>query len=414
MQQTCPCAIIGAGPAGLSFLIALCNRVASASEDDRLRLQGLLDSMVILEATAAAGGLMGDYQINANTDAVDVVRGIADETPFTNLRDQYLKLPETQQALIPLPVIGEKLMQPLAQLAATLLGDRLRFNASVKKVVVEDGQFQCLDTDNHSLLRSDRLVLCSGGSEVLLPELSQWQEKTEFTGEFLRRTQFNNLPEASGSLVIIGASHSGFSVAWRFLNDVLLADWIEGREIIILQRGEQVKMRCSPEFATEHQLAYDNLIDICPVTGLVFRNAGLRKDAKNLYIQIRNGEEPRVRLVSIDKLGDQSQLLDEAALVIQGTGFQTNFPEIELNSKPVRLDQNSQQGELHELSSGKVIPGLYGMGLGMQVLPEGPGRGEKSFNGSINGMLSYPLTLAPEIIDHMLAQPAQQNSREAM
>jgi hypothetical protein len=45
---------------------------------------------------------------------------------------------------------------------------------------------------------------------------------------------------------------------------------------------------------------------------------------------------------------------------------------------------------------------LYGYGLGFNILPEGNGVGEKSFKGSIHGFQSYPLVVAPPIVDKLL------------
>jgi hypothetical protein len=47
--------------------------------------------------------------------------------------------------------------------------------------------------------------------------------------------------------------------------------------------------------------------------------------------------------------------------------------------------------------------GPAGMGLGLNILPEGEPRGEQSLNGGIHGFQSYPLAIAPRIIDSFLA-----------
>jgi hypothetical protein len=46
--------------------------------------------------------------------------------------------------------------------------------------------------------------------------------------------------------------------------------------------------------------------------------------------------------------------------------------------------------------------GPAGMGLGLNILPAGEPRGEQSFNGGIHGFQSYPLAIAPRIIDNLL------------
>jgi hypothetical protein len=402
VKQTSLCQIIGAGPAGLSLIIAFYNRLADAHATQRLRIQELIDSLVMLDAAGSAGGLMSHYQINANTDAADVVSGIKDDTPFTNLRDHYLKLPETQQALIPLPKVGELMLQALVQKVSNLLGERLRLNSRVARVVKNDNQFVSLDANNQPLASSEYLVLCCGGSEVIMPELGELEGKTQFSGEFLLRRNVEDLPQRSGDIVIVGSSHSAFSCAWRLLHDSSMMEYARGRNIYILQRSKLVKLRCTLEFAQRHNLTYDPANDVCATSGLVYRNAGLRKDAKALYLQIRSGAEKRVQIVPISELSDQAALLDRAALIVQCTGFHTAWPEIEIDGKLSRIDQHSSHGELRDVDSATIIPGLYACGLGMQIKPESKYGGEKSFNGSINGLQSYPLVIAPQIIDQII------------
>ena len=60
--------IVGAGPAGIGMLLALCNRIA-ASDGIGTAEQHILDSLQIFEASDKPGGKMEHYQINANTSA---------------------------------------------------------------------------------------------------------------------------------------------------------------------------------------------------------------------------------------------------------------------------------------------------------------------------------------------------------
>ncbi len=42
------------------------------------------------------------------------------------------------------------------------------------------------------------------------------------------------------------------------------------------------------------------------------------------------------------------------------------------------------------------------MGLGLNILPDGAPRGEPSFHGGIHGFQSYPLAVAPRVIDRIV------------
>ena len=46
-------------------------------------------------------------------------------------------------------------------------------------------------------------------------------------------------------------------------------------------------MRATREFAALKQMAYQDPEDVCPDTELVYRHAGLRKDAKQIYLDIK-------------------------------------------------------------------------------------------------------------------------------
>ena len=200
-------------------------------------------------------------------------------------------------------------------------------------------------------------------------------------------------------LQVIGAGPAGMSL----LYDPLFAEFVNGREILMLQRRERIKLRCTPEFASEHRIDYDPETDVCPTTGLVFRNGGLRKDAKTLYLKIRDGLENRVRLVQMTGLAEQHHILEQAGLILQATGFVSKLPIVELQGRAIRVGSPTSDGELRDLDSVATVAGLFGMGLGLNILPPGAPRGEPSFDGGIHGFQSYPLSIAPRVINRMLA-----------
>ena len=398
-----PLQILGAGPAGIGMVLALCNRVAVASGDTGW-LQGLLDSLRIFESNADPGGRMGHYHVNANTSSRDVVQGIKDGTPFVQVRDDYLAHPETRSELIPLTRIQTLMVEPLVAAMRSFLGQRLQCGVDIARIEINDTGFASYDRQQQLRAESSNLLLCCGAVETPLPEVLLLRNRWEGSMRFLSRDSLEGLPDAGGPVVIIGASHSAFSCAWRLLYDPLFAGFSRDREILILQRRERIKLRCTPEFATAHQIHYDPVTDVCPRSGLVFFHGGLRKDAKFLYLDIRDGRENRVRLVQVDRIGEQQDLLDRAGLILQATGFDARLPPIEQDGIAVKAGNPTCNGELRNLDNGDVIPGLFGMGLGLNILPEGEWRGEQSFNGGIHGFQSYPLVVAPRIIDHLMAE----------
>ena len=402
MNKIHHCQLIGTGTAGLSFIIALINKIKQAPEPNKIKYKALLDSLIAIEGSHQSGGVLERYQINANTDAAEIATCLLDETPFSSLRDHYLQQPEVQQPVIPLPKVGTLMLRPIANIVSALLGDKLRLNTKVKRIEIRKDGCASYDKNDQLIARSKKMVLCCGGTEALLTELSPWKHKAFMTGPLLSLTSADKLPQQRGSILIIGSSHSGFSTAWRFLNDPALSSYAKGRDIIILQRSPLVKLRCTPEFAQKHQLPFDVINDVCPVNGLVYRNAGLRKDAKSLYLKIKQGAEKRVRLAPMATIADAKHLLDAAALVVQCTGFRANLPQITLNGVTQKIKRRSRLGELTDIETGKAIPNLFGLGLGIQIIPECDYRGEKSFSGSSDGVLPYPNAIAPVIIDQLI------------
>lgn len=404
MNERGPLQVIGAGPAGMSLVLALCNRVAAANDSDP-GARRLLEALQILEADSEAGGRMASYRVNANTSAHDVVRGITDGTPFVDIRDHYLQHPQSQSDLIPLPDIGRLMVKPLAQSMQAYLGERLHCGVEVAKVEIVPGGFRSLRSDGQLLLDTRSLVLCCGARENPLPELMSRIDCWEGSGRFLARDNLEGLNADTRPIVIIGASHSAFSCAWRLLYDPLFSEFARQRDIILLQRRERIKLRCTRDFAIANRIEFDPATDVCPDSGLVFRNGGLRKDAKQLYLDIRDDRETRARIVLMQRLPDQQDLLDEASLLLQATGFDSALPPIERDGQLLEVGDPTDSGELRDLSSGKIIPGLFGMGMGLNILPDGA-PGEPGFKGGIHGFQSYPLAIAPRIIDCLTAQIA--------
>lgn len=397
-----PLQVIGAGPAGMGLVLALCNRIAAA-DGKAVQEQHMLEALQLFEASGSPGGKMGHYRINANTSAHDVVQGIKDGTPFVDVRDDYLQHPQTQSELIPLPRIQTLMVEPLVQAMCEFLGERLHCGVDIARVEISENGIASYDRENRLRALSANILFCCGAMETPLPELLHLQDRWEGSMQFLRRDKLDGLQDSNAPIVIVGASHSAFSCAWRLLFDPLFAEVGREREIVILQRRERIKIRCSTDFAVEHQIDYDPENDVCPRTGLVFFNGGLRKDAKFLYLNIRDGQENRVRIQEMEKLDEQQDLLDQAGLILQATGFVANLPSIHKQGAQIRVGNPTQSGELRNLDDGEIITGLFGMGLGLNILPAGEPRGEPSFNGGIHGFQSYPLAIAPRIIDNMLA-----------
>jgi hypothetical protein len=394
--------IIGAGPAGMSFFIALENAIVEGDFKQRQKLSAFYNNLVLIEASSQAAGKLGKYRINANTDAQDIVSSIADGTAFSPVRDAFLSRVQVGQPLISLADIDTWLQQPIAAKLQSILGDRLMLASPVASIHKENGKFYSYGASGKLLATSLNAVIACGASEPVIHTLLPFKNKTIVASDFLQLTTLDRLGDAVGDIVIVGASHSGFSCAWRLLNDPLFAPFIKGRNIKIVYRSAVVKLRGTREFAKNNAMFYRYPEDVCLDTELVYRHAGLRKDAKQLYLEIKNKYELRVKLCKIESLETETNLLESAALVIQCCGFSSCFPEFTHNGKRVEIAMQSAQGELHNAQTGAVIEGLFGNGLGVDIKPQHEYQGEASFTGSIHGLQIYQLSSSPRIIAQIM------------
>lgn len=173
-------------------------------------------------------------------------------------------------------------------------------------------------------------------------------------------------------ITIIGGSHSGFSCAWMLLNgpatykQLKSRNWEGGFPKMKIYQNQDCKVCESEcvclgskfgapcfEFDTETQLPKDLVIQILyrdrirvfynsvqqaidddytiyhkewftKKTGLLYGFTGLRGDAKDLYLKIAKGNEPRVKLIKAETYKEQEQFVKESDFVIWACGYQSN------------------------------------------------------------------------------------------
>lgn len=200
-------------------------------------------------------------------------------------------------------------------------------------------------------------------------------------------------------IVILGGSHSAYSVAGAFVGLPGAKRLAEG-QIVILQRRE-------PSIFYPDRLAalddrYDVAAgDICPRTQRVNRMGGLRGFGREMWRQIalrpRTTPEPRVVALEIPALaaGELAALIAEAALVVPSFGYRSAMLPV-FDAGGERLTLNAELGGIAVgeqsrllLSDGTTLPNLFGIGLGTGYkLPPGMG-GEPNFDGQANSLWLY-------------------------
>jgi hypothetical protein len=200
-------------------------------------------------------------------------------------------------------------------------------------------------------------------------------------------------------ILILGGSHSAYSVAGAFL-ELAGAKRLAKGQIVILQRRE-------PRiFYPDRKAALDDRYDvepgdICPRTQRVNRMGGLRGFGREMWRQVtsrpRTTSESRVVALDMQRLtaGELSTMIEEAALVVPCFGYRAAMLPV-FNEEGARLTLNAELGGVAVgeqsqllLSDGTSLDNLFGIGLGTGYkLPPSMG-GEPNFNGQANSLWLY-------------------------
>ncbi len=200
-------------------------------------------------------------------------------------------------------------------------------------------------------------------------------------------------------ILILGGSHSAYSVAGAFLG-LAGAKRLAKGQIVILQRREPRIFYPDRQAALEDR--YDVAPgDICPRTQRINRMGGLRGFGREMWRQIalrpRVNPEPRVVAMDMQRLsaGELGAMIAEAALVVPSFGYRSEtLPVFDIDGE--RLTLNAELGGIAVgeqsrllLSDGGSLPNLFGIGLGTGYkLPTSMG-GEPNFDGQANSLWLY-------------------------
>jgi hypothetical protein len=368
------------------------------------------------------GGSLQDYAINSNTYVNKFVSHLTEEK-LDNLPPERIKgtVLEKLAKLVsaqelerygnhtgPLKKVGNFLRDVgslISSLFASFPESSHCFHEttvqSLHRIVDKDGKFQkwkiIMSSNNTSAadsapieIYSKHVVLCTGGHQSLpsfSPQLksklvtSDYACSYEGIKEIRSRLQKNSSnPTGNGRIVIIGGSHSAFSVAWVCLQKLLeglddnhvrstitpvnapssshhgnnsnnnsdpYAKLKFGPSGICILHRSPIKVFYSTKGEADHD-HYNEGIVLNKITGQINPFGGLRGDAKELWRSIRSSRETRVRLLQVkgnigiasspalnntQSFGGMKQsivdkLLDEAVVIVWACGYNTNIMPI--------------------------------------------------------------------------------------
>ena len=210
-------------------------------------------------------------------------------------------------------------------------------------------------------------VLATGREERLAPELAPFAEKVWVSSHVISASRRPLLAawlrrSSAGRVVIAGGSHSAFSALGSLLeifDELEAADAsYERPEVVVAHRSPMRLYYDSVAQALAEQVPErEELLDpdrhVCPATGIVFRDSGLRHHAKDLYCAVWRGEVPNVRLERIVSLDAYAHELERTDLIVQALGYRGRAPELVVDGRRAWPDERRSPIEIDD--DGRVV-----------------------------------------------------------
>ncbi|NMN07647.1 MULTISPECIES: DegT/DnrJ/EryC1/StrS family aminotransferase [unclassified Novosphingobium] len=430
--------LIGGGPAGTAMLTA-------ASKQNRLA--ELAGGLAVVEQGDALGrGELGRYAIRSDSTAETFLSAVKD-----NVHPELAALVDHPAGLgmaRHIGALGAPLVEAGDLLAVT--GDRLRDvalehgarvltgHAAICARRESDGRWRTTVRDGAGQaqdLVSRHIVLATGGQQC--PQSVQDAkiaggtlgaiagERLVLSDAFLRLGGPEALRERLADvrdprIAIVGGSTSAVAAAVLLLkSDPALP--LGAGAITLMHRRPLRPFYPSREAALAEGFTDFSDADVCPVSGFVYRLAGLRLEARELVLRMLavggRAPDPRLALFQLGQHDDAAarSVLDAADVVIGATGYRPRaLPLFDADGAPIVLASDAPEPaplvDRHcrvRDAAGQVVPGVYGIGLAAGFVPWGPLGGEPSFRGNANGLWLWQNDVGQMIVDAILPAAAQ-------
>lgn len=410
--------LVGGGPAGMAVLL-------NAHRDGLLHPM-LQQGLLIVERSARLGrGQIGNYAIHSDSTGstfLDPLRS-AKHPALRHLLDTPVarRIAAAGEGAVPLQDVGD-LMEAIGDAIRVMVqqypASRVLTGCTAQRATQSAAGTWLLDVrDEHGEplpCETPRLVLATGATQPgsrLLHECvagqsvqKRWGSKLVQSGEVLRiggpeavAARVHGNPEPR--VAILGGSTSAVAVAHALLHRAPGLHVRTGGITLFHRKPLRVFYPSAAEALAD---GYNDFTaeDLCPVSGRVYRFAGLRLDSRDLLMQVLGvggrAPEPRVALHRLGHGSDEEAVrrIDAADLVIAAFGYRPNaLPLFNAAGQPLQL--RSQTGPAAPLvdeacrvlgANGTPLPGVYGIGLAAGYRPRGQFGGEASFTGQVNGL----------------------------
>lgn len=318
----------------------------------------------ILEKSAGiGGGAFADFDCVSTSVSSRFVSQIA-PCIADQIRDQTLlrRLGQPAAQPVALTEIARTMTQVGEVLAGLLPPGSVRCGTEVSRIDVHDiDPHMTVHAAGGLTYRSRHVVIACGREERLHPELRPWVDKVVLSSHALSvaRTPalLARLSNVEEPVVIAGGSHSGVAALMRLLR--LRVECGRPDLPIVVLRRSPVRLHYSSltqaraERRVDAEAEVDPVKDVCPVTGQVHRDSGLRGAGRALYLQLLAGEIDHVRVEQRSSVAAAGDLLSPAGLIVQALGYHGRAPEIVLADGKVR--RNDSDERLYHRDDGTAI-----------------------------------------------------------
>jgi hypothetical protein len=305
------------------------------------------DTEVIEASSTFGAGAFADYHCVSTSASDRFLRGVAPQVAAAARNPARLAALSREPAG---PIALTELAQILAELGEVLethpdLRARVRRGCVVRTVRVGPDRVD-LTLDSGEVVATRHAVLATGREERPHPELARWRHKTVLSADLISvrhtPTTCALLEQATGPVVVAGGSHSAMAALLRLL-ELRRATGRDDLPLVMLRRSPARLHYASLAHAHaerdgRYEPAVDPVADVCPATGQVNRDSGLRGQGRATLRALATGTVANARIETCEVLAEHGHLLDAASVVVQALGYHGRAPSIVLpdgTSRPV-------------------------------------------------------------------------------
>lgn len=324
----------------------------------------------VVDASNTLGpGSFDRYRIDSNSYGSDFFGWVDPEGIFGGqLSHPQVRALHKTEGSFHLSLLASAL-QPFGAAIKRVIGpSRVWTGKTVTRIEVQNDTVMAVSEDGLRI-HAKFAALALGIRESLHADLRPWKSKIQLSQQIIEQGVPSLWSVKPQKIVIVGGSHSAYAVANSLRQEGTLAPL---SEVKILQRS------CTKLFYANID-AYRNGIhpslesvpnldtDSCPQTGNLFRYSGLRHAARDTFLRIASASQPGFTQIKMDCLKSMRLHLDEADVIVQALGYESNCIPLILDGVDVsmlasgRIVDTTTDGRLKQ-QNGSVLP-LFVMGM---------------------------------------------------